>query len=156
VRDDEDVPLNVEDLPHVEAGEYDAVILSAKKVYRFKVVTVEFRFRLVSPGPAFDIQLMGYCSLGPTGRGPLRRHSKLASWARLLAAFSGISPSRVTLRLFRQYWFRVRVDTVTKNSRQQPLAPHDQYSSVTDILEVVGPLKLSGVTSSAIREGDVS
>jgi hypothetical protein len=159
MRDYDDVSLNVEDLPRVEPGIYDAVVLSTKKVYRFGLATVEFRFRLVSPGPAFDVQLLGYCSLGPPDKARIRRHSKLASWVRLLAGYSGGSPSRVTLRSFRQYWFRVRVETTTHNFRQRPLAPHDQYSSVTDIMEVVGTLDAnarSGERQATFRKGEVS
>ena len=105
-----------------EPGIYEAVVLSTKKVRRFGLWTIEFRFRLVTPGPTFDLQVSGYCSVGPNEKPPIRPHSKLASWARLLATFSGISPSRITLRSFRQYWLRVRVETVKRNARQQPLA----------------------------------
>ena len=97
-RDDDDIPLNLEDLPRVEPGTYEAVVLSTKKVFRFGLVTVEFRFRLMSPGPAFDVQLLGYCTLGPKDSARIRPHSKLAGWMRLIAAFNGSTPSRVTLR----------------------------------------------------------
>jgi hypothetical protein len=163
VRDDDDLPLNVEDLNSVEPGVYEAVILSTKKVRRFGLWTVEFRFRLVSPGPAFDVHLLGYCSLGPTDKGRIGPHSKLASWARLIAAFSRVSPSRVTLRSFKQYWLRVQVNTVTRNSRQQSLALHNQYSTVTDILAVVGKLDVPvsvnarpAAHQTAAQGGDVS
>jgi len=135
-----DDDLILEDLVRIEPGTYEAIVVSTKKVHRFGLVTIEFLFRLISPGSAFDVRLRGYCNLGPTGGPRIKQQSKLAKWMRLLAAFAGISQSRVRLRHFRDYWLSVRVDTVTKDYRQQPLATHDQYSSVVNIVAVIGNL----------------
>ena len=135
-----DDELILEDLVRIDPGPYEAVIVSTKKVRRFGLVTIEFLFRIVSPGSAFGVQLRGYCNFGSKDGSRVKPHSKLARWMRLIACFAGISPSRVTLKSFRDYWLGVRVDTVRQNYRQQPLAPHDQYSSVVDIVEVIGKL----------------
>ncbi|MDI3462130.1 MAG: hypothetical protein OJF50_000951 [Nitrospira sp.] len=135
-----DDDLILEDLVRIDPGQYEAIVVSTKKVRRFGNVTIEFLFRIVSPGSAFDVQLRGYCNLGPTDGRRIKQQSKLAKWMRLIAAFAGISQSRVRLRHFRDYWLSVRVDTVTKDYRQQPLAPHDQYSSVINIVAVIGNL----------------
>lgn len=135
-----DDDLILEDLVRIDAGTYEAVVISTRKVRRFGLVTIEFLFRIISPGSAFDVQLRGYCNLGPRESSRIGLHSKLARWMRLIATFSGISPSRVTRKSFREYWLRVSVDTVTKDYRQRSLALHDQYSTVTELLEVVGML----------------
>jgi hypothetical protein len=64
--DDTPIPWSDELPPRIDEGEYDAVVLSAKKVNRFGLTTVEFRFRIVTLESAFDARLVGYCGLGPT------------------------------------------------------------------------------------------
>lgn len=135
-----DDDLILEDLVRIDPGLYEAIVVSTKKVRRFGLVTIEFMFRIVSPGSAFGVQLRGYCSLGPKDVSRVKPHSKLARWMRLIKTFADISPSRVTRKSFLDYWLCVRVDTVTQDYRQRPLAPHDQYSSVVDIVEVIGKL----------------
>jgi hypothetical protein len=136
--DDTPIPWSDELPPRIDEGEYDAVVLSAKKVNRFGLTTVEFRFRIVTLGSAFDARLVGYCGLGPTKHARIRPHSKMASWQRAISAFTGGSATRVTLRSFRGFWFTVRVETVTHDHRKQALPERDQYSVVRDIIAVVG------------------
>jgi hypothetical protein len=57
--DDTPIPWNDELAPRIDEGEYDAVVLSAKKVNRFGLTTVEFLFRIVTLGPGFDARLVG-------------------------------------------------------------------------------------------------
>jgi hypothetical protein len=136
--DDTPIPWSDELPPRIDEGEYDAVVLSAKKVNRFGLTTVEFRFRIVTLGSAFDARLVGYCGVGPTKHARIRPHSKMASWQRAISAFTGGSATRVTLRSFRGFWFTVRVETVTHDHRKQALPERDQYSVVRDIIAVVG------------------
>lgn len=137
-QEDDDEIIFAEPLPPlVPPGEYDAIIETAKRVERFKRHMLELSFRLVTMGPAFNVRMKGYCSV-PKKKGRIPAGSKLAGWMRLLAAFTGGSSSKVALRSFKEYWFRVKVETVTKNYDQQPLRPTDQYSSVVDIVSVVG------------------
>jgi hypothetical protein len=139
MRDDDDMLVWEEDLPPViPPGEYDLICLSGKQVVRFKHYVIEFRFRIVTHGPYLNVELPGYCNVGvkPTAR--LRPRSKLGSWIRLIAAFSGESPSRVPLRAFRSYWFQGQVETVTKDHQQRARHPRDQYSKVADLLTIVG------------------
>jgi hypothetical protein len=69
---------------------------------------------------------------------------------RAIADFTGESPSRVTLRAFRHYWFRVKVETVTKDNQQRERHPRDQYSAVEDLVTVVG--KISEVPTASSRD----
>jgi hypothetical protein len=138
--DDEDdvIPWSAELPSLVDDGIYDAVVESARRVNRYKRTGVDFRFRILTPGPCFEARLPGFCNLGSDGR--VRPTSKLACWMRLVASASGGSPSKVTLKQFRRYWFRVEVTAVKKNSRGDDLSPRDQYSQVRQILEIVGPI----------------
>jgi len=147
--DDDDMPVSrTEDLPpRIKENEYDAVVLSMKKVNRFGLTTVESQWRLLLQDSREKIQLSGYCNLGPTKQAKIRPQSKLASWQRAVAAFTRGNPKHVTLKSFREYWFRVRVRTVTRNA-QGPLHDRDQYSVVHDILSVGG--KLSDLSADGL------
>lgn len=140
--DDDDalIPWTEELPPRIPDDEYDAVVISVKRGVRFKRHCADFRFR-IPIGECFGAILPGYCNLGSAAQ-PIRvrPRSKFASWQRVVAAFSGGSPSKVTLKAFQQYWFRVRVKTVTHNDQNQALHERDQYSCVTDITAVVGKL----------------
>ena len=143
MRDDELIPWTEEFPPRIDEGEYDAVVRSVKKVDRFGLTTAEFRFRLITLGPAFDLRLPAYCNLGPVKHPGIRPHSKMGSWQRAVVAFTGGSPSRVTLRSFRDFVFRVQVVTVLhkmQGSQRIVLHERDQYSVVIDILGVLGKL----------------
>lgn len=140
MRDDDLIPWTEELPPRIDEGEYDAVVLSTKKVDRFGLTTVEFSFRIVTQGLAFNARIKGYCNLGPTKHARIRPHSKMASWLRAISAFTGGRATRVTLRSFKEFWFTVQVGTVTHNHRRQLLPERDQYSSVINIVGVVGKL----------------
>jgi hypothetical protein len=137
--DDDLIPWSEELPPCIDPGTYDAVVLRAKRVDRFGLTTVEFLFRLVTIGPFMDVHLKGYCNLGPTKHAKIRPHSKLASWQRAVTTFTGGTPSCVTLISFRDFWFRVTVATVMRNAKGQ-LAERDRYSTVTDLIAVVGKI----------------
>jgi hypothetical protein len=151
MREGDLIPWTEELPPLIDPGEYDAVVQSVKKVDRFGLTTVEFSFRIVTQGSAFDTRLKGYCNLGPTKHACIRPHSKMASWQRAISAFTSVTASRVTLQSFRQFWFTVQVATVTHNNRRQSLPKRDQYSSVIDIVGIVG--KLSELPSGRQQAG---
>ena len=136
--DNEDLIPWAEDLPPlVEPAEYDARCLQVKTHTHYRQVKVNFLFEILTEGHAFGVYLRGYCPLTT----PLSPHSKLAGWFRVIAQYTGYRPSKIPLKAFRDYWFRVRVTTVLTDHRQQPLAPCNQYSRVEDIVSIVGPLK---------------
>ena len=143
--------------PLIPPGEYGAVVTAIKKVFRFGRAMVEFSFRIVTFGPSFNTQLKGYCTV-PTMKiknVPIPGGSKLARWMRTVAAFTGCRPTRMSLGEFRWYWYTVTVATVTRNHRQQPLRLTDQYSSVVDVVGVIG--KLAELPSERPpQEGDES
>jgi hypothetical protein len=126
--------------PRIAPGQYDAVVLSAKKMDRFGLSSVEFVFRIVTQGPAFDARLNGYANLGSVKHARIRPRSKMASWQRAISTFTGGSASRVTLRSFKEFWFTVEVVTITHGLHKEPLALRDQYEKVTNIIDVVGKL----------------
>ena len=138
--DDDEIILVEQLAPIVEPGEYWAVVTSAKRVTRFGHAVADFRFRLVTLGQAYGVPLKGYCALPQKKTNRVPAGSKFASWTRTLAAFTGCSPSRMSLGAFKQYWFLVKVELVTRNHRQQALNPRDQYSVVSDIVDVVGKI----------------
>ena len=147
MKDDLDTPLDGLLRPLIPPDDYDAVVETVKRVTRYGRMLVEFVFRIVTLGPAFDVRLKGYCALGLDAR--LQPGSKLASWMRLIAHYTKGSPSKVTLRQFKHFWFRVRVATATHNHLQQLLPEHEQHSKVVDLVGVVG---MRGELSHQITE----
>ena len=123
-----------------DGDQYLAIVVSAARVTYYQRLGLEFLFQLVGDGVGRDDRVPGYCPF--TRRAGA--HTKLHRWVRAITAYTHGSPSKVPLNAFRQYLFRVRIETVTKDSRQQPLPTHNQYSTVTEILEVIGPLKRDG------------
>ena len=156
--DDDPIPWADDLPPRIDEGEYDAVVRSMKKVNRFGLTSVESQWRLLLPDSREKIQLSGYCNLGPTKQAKIRPQSKLASWQRAVAAFTRGNPKHVTLKSFREFWFRVRVRTVTRNA-QGPLHARDQYSVVDDILRVggkVSDLSADGLLTLPMTQGESS
>ncbi len=157
--DDDDILIPWTDEPAekpITEGDYEAVIVSVKLRTKFSDGTViaEFVFRIVTEGEFFDVRLMGYCTLGHSGR--VRPRSKFASWQRAISDFTGERPNRLTLHAFRRFWFRVRVQTSTEGlvsasgRQRKPLHQRDWTSKVTDILSVVG--KLSELPPERLKE----
>jgi hypothetical protein len=136
--DDAEIILVEPLAPIVKPGEYWAVVTAVKRVMRFGHAVAQFRFKVVTMGPAYGIRLNGYCTLPHKKKARVPAGSKFGSWTRTLTAFTGCSPSRISLGAFRNFWFTVKVETVTRNHRQQALNPRDQYSVVSDIVDVVG------------------
>ena len=153
---DDDELLRAEPRPPlIPAGEYDAIITGTTRVVYFQRHQFEFVFRLVSLGQGFNARMKAYCTAPPPrptrtpkpsimkkSRKPRRipAGSKLGRWVSLIAAFTGGNASRMSLSEFSRYWYRVKVETVTHDHRQQPLPLHARYSKVTDIVAVVGKL----------------
>ena len=140
MRDDDEIILVEPLAPIVKPGEYWAVVTAVKRVMRFGHAVAQFRFKVVTMGPAYGVSLSGYCSLPLKKKDRVPAGSKFSSWARTLAAFTGCSPSHMSLGAFKAFWFTVKVETVTRNHRQQALNSRDQYSVVSDIVEVVGKI----------------
>jgi hypothetical protein len=137
----EDEIISVERLaPIVEPGEYWAVVTGVKRVLRFGHAVAQFRFKVVTMGSAYGVHLNGYCTLPIKKKDRVPAGSKFGSWTRTLTAFTGCSPSRISLGGFKGFWLTVKVETVTRNHRQQRLALRDQYSVVSDIVDVVGKI----------------
>jgi hypothetical protein len=133
--EDEAAGLSAADIILVPPGSYEAICQRVKKVRCFNGrMVAEFEFRLVGIGPYSGVVLPAYATLDA---GRPRRASKLASWKRAIAIYTGGSPSRVTLRMFERFLYRVEVVTVEKDHRQRQLRPRDQYSKVNDVIEVI-------------------
>jgi|SRR5215831_13398063 len=131
-------------LPRIPDGFYDAVVFSAKKVLVFQTRwVVMFTFRIVEQGPYFDVELPGYANIGSDRKNSVKARScsKLASWCRLIAKKKGVRTDRLSLKTFQDFYFKVEVSTVRRNSRQRDLNERDQYSVVSDIKEIIGSLK---------------
>jgi hypothetical protein len=137
--DDELIPWEGDLPPRIDPGEYRAIVLSTKKVNRFGLTTMETRWRLLLPDSREKIELPSFCNLGPTKHPKIRAGSKLASWQRAVAEFTHGTASKVTMKSFKEFWFRVLVRTAMRNA-QGPLHERDQYSVVDDILSVGGKL----------------
>jgi hypothetical protein len=158
MHDDDLIAWTDELPPRLDPGGYAARVLSMKKVNRFGLTTVESQWRLLLPDSREKIQLSGYCNLGPTKQAKIRPQSKLASWQRAVAAFTRGNPKHVTLNSFREFWFRVRVRTVTRNAKGS-LHVRDQYSVVDDILSVGGKLSdlsADGLLTQPMTQGESS
>lgn len=154
---DDDLILVEALTPIVIPGEYWAIVTAVKRTIRFGRAVAQFRFKIVTLGPAYGVDLNGFCTLPLKRKDRVPAGTKFASWARTLAAFTNGNPSRVSLSSFKNFWFTVRVETVTRNHRQQALNSRDQYSVISDIVDVVGkiselPLNKEQSTSYASEE----
>lgn len=141
LRDDE---ITVEPLPLcIPPGTYDAVVLKTLKSHVFQTRwAVIFTFQIVEQGKYFNVELPGYANLGADRKSARARPcSKLASWCRLVADNIGHRPNRISLKMFREFLFRVEVSTVRHDSRQKERPDRDQYSIVTNIKDIVGKIK---------------
>lgn len=158
MHDDDDEIILVEPLaPIVKPGEYWAVVTAVRRVMRFGRPVAQYQFKIVTMGPAYGVHLNGYCTLPIKKKDLSPAGSKFGSWTRTLTAFTGCSPSRISLGAFKGFWLTVKVETVTHNHRQQALNPRDQHSVVSDIVEVVGKIsELPPNSDQAIQHEDVS
>lgn len=147
-QDDEDLIPWADDLPpRIAEGEYIAVVLSTKSVDKYGLRSKKFQWRLLLPDSREQIELPSFCNLGPTKHPKIRAGSKLASWQRAIANYTNGNPKHVSLKSYREFWFRVRVRTVTHNAKGN-LHERDQYSVVDDILSVGG--KLSDLSADGL------
>ncbi len=138
--EDDDLVIEEYDLTLLDEDEsYEAVIIYAKRITFYHREMIDFVFQITSHGRGHSARLRGYCPFDRCGR-----QSKITRWRRVITGHTKGSPSKVTLRAFKQYLYRVRIETVTTDRHQQPLAPCNQYSKVAEILEVIGPLKTDG------------
>jgi|CXWL01.1.fsa_nt_gi hypothetical protein len=144
----DDLVLSCQDkTPLIAEGDYDAIVLSCRKQQRFTRDLLAFQFRIVTQGAAFGVLLPGYCNLDfGRGRGrQLPARSKLAVWLRRINAFAPeVSHKRIRLKIFGTFQFLVHVATSRGIDEQHPLPTDEQYSQVTDILEVIGRITRRG------------
>lgn len=122
----------------VSPGEHDAVVLSHRVITKFRRRQVEFRFRLLTEGRDHGAELPGYCALPEKGKLP--GGSKLARWWGVIVDFNGGPLDRLSLDTFRNFWFRVNVATVAKDSHGKKLPGSAQYEVVKDITAIAGKL----------------
>jgi hypothetical protein len=143
-------PLPGEGLPLVMEGEHEAVILVLKRGESYDKPGVNFTFKLLTHGPDFGVCLPGFGRFNDDGS--IAKGGKLMRWRQIIAAFTGQSPSKVTLASFKGFWLKIRVKTVRKDQQQHPLHPSCHYSVVDNIMDVVG--KISEVPPHAEQGRD--
>jgi len=129
-----------EQLPLIEPGVHDVVVLGCKKAVKFDREILAFTFKVVSQGPWFECLIPTYINLPPAGRGrTVLPRSKLATWLRVIHAFDpSLNLTRLNVRLFSLFQFRAEISTVVVDRNQQPLPANAQYSKIDRLIEVVG------------------
>jgi hypothetical protein len=136
-----------EKTPLIAEGEYEAIVLSCRKERRFTRDLLAFKFRIVSQGSAFGVELPGYVNLefGP-GRGKqIPARSKLACWLYRIQSFAPeVSVKRIHVNIFGAFQFVVRVATSRALGEKKPLPDDEHYSQVTEILGVTGRITGKG------------
>jgi hypothetical protein len=122
----------------IPEGEYDARVLSAKRVRKFNRPAIHFRFQIVSMDQFNGMLLDGWTPLDEKGK-PAKR-SKLVRWYLSLEDWG--RRDRVSLKAFLQRLLKIKVRTVMKDYEQKPLLPKFYYSVVEDVLCTVAHLGL--------------
>jgi hypothetical protein len=132
-------------LPLIEAAEYDATIVACRFARRFGRDLLAFTFRIVTEGRAAGTELQTFLNVERDRKGKLKIRSrmKLAGWIHCLQLFAPeISVRSFSIKTFSQFLFLVSVRTVVKGHDQKPLPDEECYSTVDNIVGVVGRLKL--------------
>lgn len=121
----------------IPEGEYEAKVLSAKRVRKFNRLAIHFRFQIVGMDNLNGTILDGWTPLDEKGK-PAKR-SKLVRWYLSLESWG--RKDRVSLKAFLQRLLKVRVRTVVKDYEQKPLPPQLYYSVVEDVLGTVAQIR---------------
>jgi hypothetical protein len=137
-QDADDDELQIEAVPRVKPGHYDARCLGGTTTSRFRRQLAQLQFQLVGLHPQAGAILQAYASM--TEHRKIRPAMKLARWWKYIVEASGARSDRIALRRFTDYLWRVKVKTVTQDHRQRPVAPCDQYEVIDDLLGIVSPL----------------
>jgi hypothetical protein len=133
----DNVDLSVsDDTPVINPGEYDVIVVGAKKVMKFGRAVVLFQFKVVEQCQWFECLVPTFVNLPTTRKLPTR--SKLARWLRVIKQFDdSLNVKRLSLRTFRLYLYKAEIGTVLMDRNQKPLSPAEQYSKVLDLKEVI-------------------
>lgn len=124
----------------ITAGKYDACLLDYRTAIYFfgRAPKVVMLWRIITMGPAFEVVLPGYYAVREL-KGKAQRHGrfqigKRSALARDLSRMLNAVPpmDHVPLEDLGGI-YRVKVDTVMRDSRQQPLVEGMQYSKVTAV-----------------------
>jgi len=121
----------------IPPDEYEAIVKSYKKIHPYNRCIVAAQFEIAAMGKYQGLILEGWF--------PLRADGTAAPHSKLLRSFLAIDPTirvkRLRLQILREYLLLVRVRTVEKDSRQQPLPQNLRYSVVDSIVGSVGKIK---------------
>lgn len=119
--------------------QYEATVIFVQYKPRFRRNSVDFVFRLATPG-YIGTQLPGYAAVEPNGKpGP---RSKLTRWWLLIADFEMLARrDRIALSRFREYLFRVQVGPRLKDWQHRQVSELEQHSQVQEILEIITRVK---------------
>lgn len=119
--------------------QYEANIIFVDHDHRFGRNSVDFVFRLATPGYV-GLKLPGFAAVKDNGKpGP---RSKLTRWWLLIAAYEKLARcDRIALNKFRNYFYRVQVGPRLKNWEHRQVSESEQYSQVQEILEIITRVK---------------
>jgi hypothetical protein len=126
--------------PLIAPGEYQAIYVHHETKYIFQCPKVFVWFRIVSPGPAFDVMVYRAYRVralttkqGKHGGFKASRGSDIYyDLGRILNI--RMRPDRVSATQLRGVVCGVRVRTVTKDHKQRPIPEWDHYSVIDDLL----------------------
>lgn len=139
----DDIVVEGNPRPFIEPGKYQAVLVGWETHRTYKTPKVYLHFRIVDPGPAFEVEIFrayrvsGFVGKpGRMGRFKLKRRSDL--YLALCRLYEGrkLRPDRMSLRGLGGLVLIVSVRTVTIDARQRPLPECEHYSVVDALLDV--------------------
>jgi len=134
MHEDDDAPL-IGDIPLlVEPGRYYLVCDDVRATERWKRPVYDFQFMIISDCPFYGVHVMGY----RPATNELPAALPLIRWTRLLADFTGLPPSKISRRMFRDFWYEGEIGHVARNHQQRERHEDEQYSVVRELIVVRG------------------
>ena len=138
--------------PIIAPGTYEAVYVHHETKYIFQSPKVFVWFRIVSPGPAFDVLVYrAYRARALTTKAGRYGGFKVARGSDIYHDLGRIlntrvRPDRVSAIVLRGAVYRIKVRTVTKDHKQRPIPEWGQYSVVDQLLHSETVTKPSAVS----------
>jgi len=142
--DDDGPTISVECSPLVKPGNYRLGFVGYRTalVYR-KAPKVALRFRIVDQGEFYETEISRWNNVkrligqpGKSGKFQIGRYSDFLREYLTLFPDAADRLDRISFKPYRSNVITGRIETVTHNSRQQPLPELMQYSIIRELLEI--------------------
>ena len=134
--DEEVLIFAMESIPpmKIPEGHYQVSFLRAEKKTMWKTQKVLLWFAVQDFGDWHEVQLFMSCPIPPNNK-----FSAGSKFLRVWTIANGAKPrryERMGMKIFEHKIFLAKVETVTKNSKQQPIPECAQYSKIDTLLSL--------------------